>query len=397
MLLDFVVCKKNYEKDKLKYLQDKFIEELPKIFRTNKDAKWTIHMVKIFCNYMNILQHPDFVLNRENTMVKAILDDPSYRGEANIYAHAINRNPRILRVENEELKLKELRSIISGYIKELENVYDIPVKTNIDNDIVLEDFTPPTDLRNIIQGLLTKKPPNIVSMKDYPIIRKFLCINLEPFKDSEDILMAIYNAMKIDKEFSQIYPSPRSQTYFTFKGAFPFISNIFIKDLKTKHGALHKLNYNYVKALQQACRDVVCDLTKEQSWKKSEEKKDEFQELDVIEIPIVRKAIAKYSPNYDINQALPCDKIKNFLNADLTNIPEKFDSAEICKFFSLPDNSRGSLMSSVSRWFIPKEEHQKLKRKHGLLRNGKYSKLYLQEIQKICRDRYMTTKEDAIA
>lgn len=397
MLLDFVVCKKNYEKDKLKYLQNKFIEELPKIFKTNKDAKWTIHMVKIFCNYMNILQHPDFVLNRENTMVKAILDDPSYKGEANIYAHAINRNPRILKVENEELKLKELRSIINGYIKDFENICDTPIKTNVDNNIVLENFTLPSDLRNIVQGLLTKKPPNIVSMKDYPIIRKFLCINLEPFKDSEDILIAIYNAMKTDKEFSQIYTSPRNQTYFAFTGAFPFISTTFIKDLKTKYGALHKLNYNYVKALQQACRDVVCDLTKDSSWKKSEEIQDGFHELDIVETPIVRKAIAKYSPNYNINQALPCDKIRSFLNADLTDIPEKFNSDEISKFLSLPENSRGSLMSSVSRWFIPKEEHQKLKKKHGLSRDGKYSKVYLQEIQKICRDRYMTVKENSIA
>lgn len=397
MLLDFIVCNKNYENDKLKYLQNKFIEDLPRIFKVNKDKKWTINTVKIFCNYMNILQHPDFILNRENTMVKAILDDPSYRDEADIYAHAVNRNPRILRMENEELKLKELKSIINGYIKDFEDIYTAPIKVETNKDVVLEDFTPPSDLKNIVQELLAKKPPNIVSMKDYSIIRKFLCINLESFKDSEDILMDIYNTMKTDKEFSQIYPSPRSQTYFTFKGAFPFISNTFIKDMKTKHGALHKLNYNYVRALQQACRDVVCALTKESGWKKTEEKKNEFKELDVVETPIVRKAIAKYSPNYDVNQALPCDKIRNFLNADLTNIPENFNSNEICKFFSIPDNSRGSLMSSVSRWFIPKEEHQKLKRKHGLLRNGKYSKLYLQEIQKICRDRYMTVKEDSIA
>lgn len=394
MLLDLVVCKKNYEKDKLKYLQDKFINELPKIFKENKDTKWTINTVKIFCNYMNILQHSDFILNKDNTMVGAILSDPSYLNEANVYSHAVDNNPMIIRMKNEELKLKELSSIIGGYIKEFEDIHYTPKETE---NTVSEDFVPPADLKDIVQNLLTKKLPGIVSMKDYPIIRKFLCINLEPFKNSDDIPLDIYNAMKSDNDFSQIYSNFKDKTYFIFKGAFPFVSRTFVKDLKIKHGVTRKLNYEYTKALQCACRKIVCNSTKYSDQEESEKEKDIFKELDVVEIPIIRRAIAAYSPNYDINQALPCDKIKSFLNADLTDIPEKFNSNEICKFLSLPNNSRGSLMSSVSRWFIPKEEHQKLKKKYGVTRNGKYSKTYLQEIQRICRNRYMTIKEKSVA
>lgn len=384
-VLDLIVCKKKYEKARLEHAQKKFLEDLPDSLKNCNS--WNINTLKIFCNYMNIAQHEDFVLNRKNKMIDAILSDNSFIQESNIYIHAVDRNPRISSARDKNNKLKELRSIIEGYINDFDE--DAVKSTEY---IVPENFVVPSSFENMVETLVAQKSSK-VNIKDYfPAIRKFVCMDLLPFKDSTDIVYDIYNAMKKDKDFKKIYPNNLdNKSFFIYKGILPFISRDFNEKLKIKHNATQKFNYAYVKNAQDICRGKI--IVEE---KKNPEKTNVFKKLENVETSVVRKAIKMYSPGYDANQALPCGKIKKFLNADLSDIPEKFNTNELSRFLNM-SNSRNSLVSSVSRWFIPKEEHGKLKEKHNLSSNGEYTKTYLQELQKICRDRYMEAKIKDVA